>query len=72
MNLKELKSKASMSELALIEKVEELIRPNVKSELKEAISVPLLKWVKENNNFHPDSYRIRDLVDKVVKVVEDA
>lgn len=62
-----------MSELALIEKVETLIRKDVTSDLKEIIAGRLMDFVKkECNGFGPDSFRTKELIQNIIKHVEEA
>lgn len=73
MYLSELKNKASMSELALIEKVETLIRKDLKSDLKEIIVGRLTDFTKQQSNgFNPDSFRTKELIQGIIKSVEEA
>lgn len=73
MTLNDLKNKSSMSELALIEKLESLLRESIKDELKESISKPLLEMTKGiSSDFSPDYFRTRDLIQKIVKIVDES
>lgn len=73
MYLSELKNKASMSELALIEKVETLIRSDIKSDIKEIVGKRLLDFARQNSNgFGPDSFRIKELVQDIIEIVNKA